>query len=527
MPQSLWSSFVAGVRAFREAYFSATPLDQSDFSDVDGRRMRYDLYWSLYASTVYRDVHRWSRGFRTTYGLYKSIRPIHNPAYRLAEFYATHLLGGGLDPAAGDGQAAPSALPIVTGNERLRPALARLWRDSRWQTNKDIWTRTGTILGDVGLEIVDDPVRKRVTKRVVHPGSLSWVETDDAGNVKAYAREEQRPHPATPERSVTYLEEVTRAGDAVVYTTYLNGDRYDWTGMGETWRIPYGFVPLVMAQHINVGLEWGWSEYHAALAKIREVDDLASSLSDQIRKTVNPIWILAGMKAQASSETPPGRTATAANPEPWRDEVNVRYAADPQASAKAMVAPLDIAGVSARILQIVDELERDYPELRFDRLRAAGDASGTALRIARQPAESKVVMRRAPYDEAHVRADQMAVAIGGWRGYAGYEGFSLASYAAGALDHRIGDRPVFSVDAMQRLEEDEKFWTVAKLAVDAGEPLAVFLEDQGWTEAQIARLTERMSQSDQVNLERSRLALARDRDGIEARIAAALEGQQA
>jgi hypothetical protein len=68
-------------------------------------------------------------------------------------------------------------------------------------------------------------------------------------------------------------------------------------------------------------------------------------------------------------------------------------------------------------------------------------------------------MRRAGYDSALMRAHQMAVAIGGMRGYVGYQGFSLDSYRAGALEHSIGDRPVFAIDPLDRIEEDTAFWT--------------------------------------------------------------------
>ena len=43
--------------------------------------------------------------------------------------------------------------------------------------------------------------------------------------------------------------------------------------------------------------------------------------------------------------------------------------------------------------EIILEIERDYPELRFEQLRTSGDVSGKALRVAQQPAASKVERR--------------------------------------------------------------------------------------------------------------------------------------
>ena len=119
---------------------------------------------------------------------------------------------------------------------------------------------------------------------------------------------------------------------------------------------------------------------------------------------------------------------------------------------------------------------------------ASGNSSGRALRIARQRSEDKVGQRRAGYDNALVRAQQMAVAIGGFRGYEGYTGFGLDSYGAGKLAHSIGARPVFGKDPLDDTEIDQAFWTAAKLAHDTGYPLDLYLADKGWSQEKIDAL---------------------------------------
>lgn len=481
----------AGYAAFREQYLQGDPAEQeiADFSTPAARRLRYALLWSAYDNTIYRDMHAFARSHRAAYGLYKHVRAIHNPAYRLGEFYATHLLGGSLSRDAD----ATGAIPIETDNETLRPAIAALWQASKWQTGKDIYARTGAVLGDVALAVVDDAARKKVYLKVIHPGAITSVLLDPFGNVKAYQIDEQRQDPRPHARDgqyVTYTETAERDRDTVVYTTYLDGTPYAWGDAGAQWAEPYGFVPLVLVQHLNVGLDWGYSELLAGLSKIREVDDLASKLSDQIRKSVDAPWLFAGVtRPSATPQTTP-TTPTATVPQPQREEIPALYANDANAKAQALVAPLDIAAVAARIGDIVTELERDYPELRADISTASGDASGRALRVARQQVTSKILMRRAGYDDGLVRAQQMAIAIGGMRGYDGYAGFSLDSYAAGALDHRIGDRPVFAPDPLDDLEITAAFWTAAQAAKNAGgaEAFYLFLEDHGWDAPRIAAL---------------------------------------
>jgi hypothetical protein len=109
-----------GFSAFREAYFSADTGDAGDFTAYAARRMRYELLWAAYENTHYRDMHRWAAAYKADYGLYKYVRGVYNPAYRLGKFYATHLMGGSLDPEAGDGKGEPSAIPIITDNDALR-----------------------------------------------------------------------------------------------------------------------------------------------------------------------------------------------------------------------------------------------------------------------------------------------------------------------------------------------------------------------------------------------------------------------
>jgi hypothetical protein len=75
--------------------------------------------------------------------------------------------------------------------------------------------------------------------------------------------------------------------EAVRRDAVLEGGALDWDGEGAEWDYPYGFTPMVVFQHNNVGLDFGWSELFPGLSKFREVDDLASKLSDQIRKMVD------------------------------------------------------------------------------------------------------------------------------------------------------------------------------------------------------------------------------------------------
>lgn len=474
------------LRAFREEFITSgkeTVGGIDDFADFDARRVRYDINWSMYESVVYRNVNDWATTYKTRYALYKYIRSIYNPSYRLGEFWKSHLWGGELDREAGP----EGALPIITDNEQIREPLAQLWQWSNFAIVKDTITLSGAVLGDAFIRVVDDVKNGRVFLQYIHPATVAEVTKDERGNIKGYTIEEMKPSPISGS-PVRFKEVASRGeGEQVIYRTYLNDSPFAWNGLASAWDEPYGFIPMVHIQHNDVGKCWGWAEIHPARSKIHEVDDLASMLSDQARKSINAKWFFAGLKAPTSGTgniVGQHPTATTARPEPGRELESAIYSADPESKAYPLVAPLDIPGVVTHITEILKELERDYPELKFDNLRSSGTVSGAALRVARQPAETKVSQRRANYDNVLVRAQQMALSIGGFRGY--FPGIGLDSFTQGSLDHNIGPRPVFYTDPLEKLQEESEFWKAAQLVVQAGGNLAGWLEKEGWTKEAIA-----------------------------------------
>lgn len=479
---------MAGVTAFREAYVNQSASTLEQFDSWTGRQVRYAILRSYFDNSAYRNIHVFSNRYKAEFGLYKHTRPIYNPAYSLTTFWQTHLFGGKLDMH----EAASGALPIVTENSNLPQAVAHLWRDSNWQVNKDLFTLNGAMYGDCFARVIDAPDKGRVWLDVLQPACIESIEIDNVGNVKAYTLVENRYHPDNDNRAVEYRETAERDGESVVYRTYLNGALYAWSENGAEWDEPYGFIPMVYLQHNNVGSPWGFSEMQPALAVFREIDDIASKVSDQIRKTVDPRLAVLNVEKPTTTPVVTGRTADSTNLEPAREELPIMYfnSNTGNADIKPILGDLNIADALTHLNSISEKLERDYPELRLTRLLSDGAnmASGEALRRAQQPAAEKVLSRRANYDDALVRLQKMAVAIGGWRGYTGYAGFGLDSYTAGDLEHEIGDRAVFGQSETDKLQEEKLFWETAKRAVESNYQLDLWLKRQGWSDEKLAEL---------------------------------------
>ncbi len=413
-------------------------------------------------------------------------------------------MGGGLDPDAGDGEERPSALPIITENDAIRPVIGMAWRQSNWQAKAETWTRFGAAMGDAPLMVVDDPYREQVTLKPIHPDTLAWYDRDDYGNCRGYTLVEARPHPDAAlnlgfPTLATYTEECIRVGQSVQFTTYLNNEPYDWRyypegtpeaqRVGPTWVEPYGFVPLVLAQHRDLGLGWGMAEMHPTLPKIHELDDLASKLDDAVRKTVDPRWFISGVQEDesldftADEDEDVDEDGTAA-----RRSIDALFARDPGAKAMALVAQLNIADTSARIAAILAGIERDHPELVSD--LAGINASGKARRVAQERVEALVIMRRVNYDNALACAHKMLISIGAMKRYPGYEGFDEGSYERGELDHSIGNRPVFTVDVMDEIEESKARADTFKVLVDGGMPMPDAAEEAGFSPDRVKKLVK-------------------------------------
>ena len=489
---NIWERTMIATKAFREAFVMANAPTFEDFDAYPGRQVRYDILFSWYENTAYRNIHTWAQTYKTAFGLYKSIRNIYNPTFRLVEFWKTMIYGGLLDDAAGE----IGAIPVITENTRLREAIATLWKASNWKLNKDLLTLYGVSMGDVGIKIIDDPDHEEVFLEVVHPSRIADLTIDSRGRVKGYVLQDIRLDEKN--KKVTFKEVVTRGeGDDIEFKTYKDGKLFPWNGQTAESSEPYGFVPFTFIKHSDIGKKFGWAEIHPGRSKIQELDDIASKLHDYIRKAVDPIWLFNFKKPSTPLKIKnESSEATTNQPEPTREETGAIYVADKDAKGQPLVTDLiDVEKVAAEVDRVVGELERDFPELQMDIWTVGGYTTGKALRTARQRVERKVITRRPAYDSGMMDANGMAIAIGGMRGYEGYEGFNLDSYKAGDLKHSIpATRPIFQTDVLEGVEIKQMFWNIVNMANKDGLPVSVVLADLGWSPERVKLFEEALAE---------------------------------
>lgn len=494
----------------REGWFAPDQVDllSSDgFGTFKSRNIRYKFLDAVYHQEAFRNEVDWPERFRSQTDEYAYIRDQGGIGYQLGEFYSVHMVGGNLDKKAGDGRNVPSAVPIMMDVERtnVRAGLAELWKRSNFGIKKDLITRTGATLGDVFIEVSDDVVKGRVRLKFVHPSRVLTVEEDDEGNVQAYQYQYKLVDPSGKTNwLVTYREEGTRLdADTVQYRTFKDDNLYAWPGNpGAIWTVPLPFIPLVKIQHKDMGIGWGEAEVAPSLSDWRELSDMGSCLTDWCRRALHSPHLISGMKKPEAADVEQYN----------RDEPAFLYSANPASSSKSLLVPLPVDGVSNHYWKMRDKMMSDYPELALQILQQHGNASGEAIRRAREPAQGKVHARRQTYLEGFERAFKMALHIAGVKGYKHYENINESSFENGELDFWIGTTAMFGVDPMDVLAEKERRFAAMKVATDAGLPRRAVLREFGYDAQTIAQIESDAEAEGQANLARvqanQRFALA-------------------
>lgn len=489
----------SSIRAFtRKILVSDLLGEATDYGEWSARRLRYKILWSFYENTAYQQLHNWSQAYKAEFGLPDDIEGLRNPVYRLAEFWVAHIWGGNIDPELGDGKVVPSSLPMEFEDDSLREAAIQIFEDSKFSILKDQITLFGTTMGDVFVRVVDDPEEEEVYFQLLHPGDVSFLETDRRGNILRYVVQQERydPDDADREKVVEYKEIAVLTDDGVSYETFKDNAPYDWYGDGATWTTDSPFMPLVYIQHRDVGDSWGWSEAHPLKEKIHDIDNLASRLSEFVNISVKSPWLISGVKKPKVTPKTNTTAPDSNNPRSGKDEMRVLYGPS-GSTAQHLVSPLEIQPSVMYLGEAIKSIENDYPELSMDNWVVTGEVSARALRVIRQKTEKKALQRRVTYDSALKQLLQYAFYYA-----SGYKDYRVKSVEKPSdYDFKIKDRPVFVTDELERLEIEEAFWKAAEVAIRSGYSILLFLKDQGWSEERIKALEEDESYQNRIKLQ--------------------------
>lgn len=428
-----------------------TANQMQDWDGYQNRLSRYTVLDGYYHNMAYHAIKSYAESLKVHEQLYKHVRGVYNPTKRLVDAYVSKTYGGMLDTKDGKG----GAIPLDTENDALKELIAqRLWIDSQWGQKKSLYTRYGAKLGDSYIKVIDNIQKGRVWMEVVDPGKVKELEKDPDGTITKIVFEYyMRIHnqlvryceTITPDYFEAYV--LTPQESTSGSTNYQRQAIYA-NGRNEPvmqWDNDYGYVPVVHVLHTDEGQTFGAPAIHGVYHKINEVNDIASIQNDASRnQAVLPLVAINGKIGTKDFGTDQSSNSTNTVDNPKKDTMKVIELWGDNADLKTLPPTLNLADSIQNIIEVLKEIERDSPELSLHRLRDAGNLTAPGVRSAYDDAIAKFQEARGNYDTGLVKAQKMAIMIGGMRGYAGYEAFRGVTLDDERLQHQIAQRPVIN-----------------------------------------------------------------------------------
>lgn len=446
---------------------------------------------ALYRSTdSFREMYDLQRAYYDNNGLYdvlqtvlhlvdlqnESLKPLRNPAYRAVEFYPAHLWPGTL----------PAALPIVTKNAQLAPAIERIWTWSNWAAQKQVATRWLALYGDLFIKVAEKP--RRVYLQLIDPRYVPDFETDERGFLTYFRSDVPqvvRDGDETEERTST--EEWDKAAGG--YRSWLHDKGYgadiDKLGTPDEEKniseFKVDFIPVVHVKFHDIGEDRGQGCFQACIDKIDEANRMATRLHGLLFRHNKPDKQLTGEGLDQA-----GRPI----PAPKFDDIEVTTSLDKEMVYKLpsgwkledIIPNIHYQEALAILQDHMQELEQDLPELAWYRLKERDqELSGRAVRLMLGDAIDRVLEARGNAEAGLVRAHQMAISIGQ---VAGLFEAGLGTYDSGQLAHSFAERSVIPLDATERSQVFMNYRQNDGLSIVAALRMA------GATDAEIAQVLE-------------------------------------
>lgn len=454
-------------------YSIQTIFPSHTWSEYRSRLSRYEIFDGYYNNIAYNRLVTYAEGLKRNERLYKHIRGVYNPVARLVDLYVSKVYPSSLDTETAQG----GAIPIIDATPALEQAIIALWKASNWGQKKNVYVRNGVRFGDSYIKIVDDVENGRVFMQVVDPRKVKRVVHDATGRVIEIEFKFQ------VEMSVHNWKTVGLIITPETFKTTVNGVQTAIfkNGRGELvpeWDNEYGFVPVQHVMHTDIDKDYGANAFYTQLHKINELNDLASINNDGARKQANMPLVTIGASVGNVDFGSNESESTSENKDDKPRKDTVRTLDLPEgADIKALPPTIDLMATLANIQELLAELERDMPELSLHRLRGGSNITAPGINAVYNDAVSRIESKQGIYNDGLIKAQKMAIGIGGMRGYKGYETFNLMSIESGGLDHNINPVQIIG----DKLSKNEKLVQTSSFLLQSGTPDFVF-EEIGWSE---------------------------------------------
>ncbi len=406
-----------------------------------------------------------------------AIKALRNPAFRIVEFYAAKLWPGTL----------PRALPIVTDNDAIIPAIEQVWTWSNWSAEKETAVRWFATYGDMFLKVStrsdDGGTVRRVFLQNIPPQHVTEFSADERGYLTMLRMDVPRLRDTSDGKQEAYIYTEVWTKDALRAWEHTRTAATPAEQLGRPVRemalsvFGIDFIPIVRQTLRPSGGDRGNGAFIQSLDKIDEANRLATRLHEMMFRHNKPLWALAGAGNDMTGRPlpPPRLGANSAQGEPIEIGDDTLLSIGGTGTLTPMVPPLDYMAMIETLQKQMDEISADNPELAYYALRDKNvEISGRAMERMLGDAVDRLLSARALAENALQRAHAMALTIGQAVGLFR----NLGSYEAGDFEHAFAERAVFPASELEDAQTVQAW-------VAAGMPLPAALKRVGWSDEEI------------------------------------------
>lgn len=428
----------------------------------------------------------------------EAIRSLRNPTNAAINFYAAKLWPGNL----------PEALPIETENEAIVSFIEQIWTWSNWQSAKQEVARTFPKFGDMFLKVStkrdDAGSITRVYIQNIPPASATKMDTDERGYLE-YLRldtPELVEDDNGNEKVVIVTEEWDKATQTYrrwrhekSSTTPINrlGDPEQVLNFAQAWG--GDFIPVVWQGFRLTGGERGEALITPVIDKIDELNRMTSALHRNIFRYNKPKTIVGreGTDAQGRPLPPvalgtSGSLTTSTN----QDDEDI-WILPGATTVSSLIPNLNYSDHILSIDKAMDNILLDLPELVYSMLHTiGGNPSSVSLQTLLLAATDRLLEARQNAESALIRAQQIALSIGGYAGL--FTGIRPTDYDSGKLDHSFAEREIWTQSEMETAQTMQTYGS-------AGVPVQIAAQRAGWSEEQVKELVSAKEKAEQARHE--------------------------
>jgi hypothetical protein len=380
----------------------------------------------------------------------EAMKGLRNPASRIVETYVDQVWSGRLQ----------DVFMFESGSKDLQKVVRQIWTWSNWQSRKDLLVRQLAIYGNNFIKVEQPPDRQRVYLRLIDPRIVTEFKHDERDFLTYIRMDQQLQDPDNRSKTIwrTEIWDKDRQDVRIWTRDYLEEDS-DRLGepdeQADFAEFGINFIPLVHIRFRDIGEEWGVGPYTLLRDKIDEVNRSVTRLHEMLFRYNKAFLLLSGSGLDASSAPLPAPeiAGTIIEDGGFKDDDVFQAGADTNVE---MLVPnlhykenLDVA------MSTLTEIEKDAPELRWDQIATLGDRlSSPSARIMLGSAIKRLTACRIIVEEALIRADQMAITIGQFRGV--LDNFpDLGSFDDGDLEHSFESREMIPLSEIERAQADQ------------------------------------------------------------------------